>query len=430
MGRKKKSKKKPSGGKQQRSSGGKSKSSLYGDETQNSWAALVIVGVLVLVSAVVLGKYDFSEQLNSLWGSGPAASPKPEAKSKDQGPAVDFRELEPLQPMPAPQQLINYCDKNGKNCVDMYPWNIPKNKRSPLDKACEDVKPDHCKGNPRKRCQSNPGWMIVFCPKFCNACRLKDPKRRCTRKAYPSLQQPALTQPGDVAKRYENIVERWSQYEPVVMKDGDPYHVVFQNLLSDKESDTLVRWLEKLNPKRSTTQTNEWDEKAGVMKQAHNQARTSENAWCTGGCWRDPVIRRVTNRIARITDTPIANFESYQLVRYTKGQYYRTHSDCNSGDRQSTQTAGHRIFTFFIYLSDVEEGGHTFWPRLDVKVKPKKGAAAFWPDVQNVDPTRCDKRFDHHAMDVIKGTKYGANIWIHNFDYTTASHWGCTGSFT
>ena len=62
------------------------------------------------------------------------------------------------------------------------------------------------------------------------------------------------------------------------MKDGDPYHVVFQNLLSDKEADTLISWLEKLNPKRSTMQTDELDEKAGVMKQAHNQARTSENA--------------------------------------------------------------------------------------------------------------------------------------------------------
>ena len=28
----------------------------------------------------------------------------------------------------------------------------------------------------------------------------------------------------------------------------------------------------------------------------------------------------------------------------------------------------------------------------------------------------------------IKKTKYGANIWIHNFDYDTASHWGCTGA--
>lgn len=295
---------------------------------------------------------------------------------------------------------------------------------------CEDVRPSHCRGNPKKRCQQNPGWMVVFCPKFCNACRLKNPAKRCTLRSYPEEQRPSITQSGQVAERYENILERWSQYEPVLMKDGDPYHVVFQNFLSDSEADTLIGWLEKLNPKRSTTQTNEWDNSAGVMKQAHNQARTSENAWCTGRCWNDPVVRRVTNRIAQIAQVPIRNFESYQLLRYTKGQYYRTHSDCNNNDRAETQTAGHRIFTFFIYLSDVEEGGHTLFPRLDVKVKPKKGAAAFWPDVQNMNPKRCDKRYDHHAMDVIKGVKYGANIWIHNFDYTTASHWGCTGSFT
>lgn len=30
-------------------------------------------------------------------------------------------------------------------------------------------------------CENNPGWMIVNCPKSCNACHLRDPKVRCQR---------------------------------------------------------------------------------------------------------------------------------------------------------------------------------------------------------------------------------------------------------
>jgi hypothetical protein len=30
---------------------------------------------------------------------------------------------------------------------------------------------------------------------------------------------------------------------------------------------------------------------------------------------------------------------------------------------------------------------------------------------------------------VIKGTKFAANAWIHQFDYSEPNIWGCTGAF-
>jgi prolyl 4-hydroxylase len=35
--------------------------------------------------------------------------------------------------------------------------------------------------------------------------------------------------------------------------------------------------------------------------------------------------------------------------------------------------AGHRIYTMFLYFSDVEEGGETDFPDLGISVRPKKG---------------------------------------------------------
>jgi hypothetical protein len=50
------------------------------------------------------------------------------------------------------------------------------------------------------------------------------------------------------------------------------------------------------------------------------------------------------------------------VLRYKKGQYYRTHHDMSSQDNELA--CGPRILTFFLYLSDVQEGGGTNFPRL------------------------------------------------------------------
>ena len=86
--------------------------------------------------------------------------------------------------------------------------------------------------------------------------------------------------------------------------------------------------------------------------------------------------------------------------------------------------------TFFLYLSDVEEGGETYFNKLDLAVKPKKGRALVWPSVKDDEPDFWDDRMYHEAKDVIKGKKYAANHWIHLNDYMGPNKWGCTGSFS
>jgi prolyl 4-hydroxylase len=89
---------------------------------------------------------------------------------------------------------------------------------------------------------------------------------------------------------------------------------------------------------------------------------------------------------------------------------------------------GPRIYTLFLYLSDVEEGGETEFPSLGLRVTPRKGAAVLWPSVSDSDPDRRnDIRTMHQALPVIKGLKYAANIWIHMYDYKTQWHNDCTG---
>lgn len=127
-----------------------------------------------------------------------------------------------------------------------------------------------------------------------------------------------------------------------------------------------------------------------------------------------------------MTGIPQNNYESFQILRYQEGEFYRSHHDSSGSP---IKIAGHRILTFFLYLNDVEEGGETHFTRLGISVKPKKGRALVWPSVLNEDPTKSDVRMYHEAKTVLKGQKFAANHWIHQHDYINANLWGCSGGF-
>jgi len=118
------------------------------------------------------------------------------------------------------------------------------------------------------------------------------------------------------------------------------------------------------------------------------------------------------------------NFEDFQILRYELDQFYKQHHDFIL--HQVDRNPGPRILTFFLYLSDVEEGGETSFPKLNIKVKPKKGRVLLWPSVLSSNPESVDDRMDHEALPVIKGTKFAANAWIHLYDYMYPHSLGCT----
>jgi len=128
-------------------------------------------------------------------------------------------------------------------------------------------------------------------------------------------------------------------------------------------------------------------------------------------------------RMEKITGIPEANAENLQLLRYENSQFYQTHNDYIP--YQVDRPCGVRILTFYMYLTDVEEGGGTNFPIMDMTVQPKKGRAVLWPSVKNEDPNVKDARSDHQALPVIKGLKYGANAWIHMRDFKTPNAKGC-----
>jgi hypothetical protein len=143
--------------------------------------------------------------------------------------------------------------------------------------------------------------------------------------------------------------------------------------------------------------------------------RTSQGCWCSDNeCSRDPLTQEVTRRIENVTGVAVEHFEPFQVVKYDVGQFYKQHHDQNSG---AFTPQGTRVFTFFMYLSTPEAGGGTKFNDLGITVPAVRGNAVFWPSVADADPERDEPRTNHEALPVEAGSKFGANIWVHNHEY-------------
>ncbi len=168
-----------------------------------------------------------------------------------------------------------------------------------------------------------------------------------------------------------------------------PWAITFENFVTDEECDHLIQLGYKEEYKRSKDVGRK---QADGSYDAHEStSRTSENAWCSNKnknwkCREDPIVQRVMDRISNVTGVPTPNFEDFQMLKYEEGQFYRTHHDYI--EHQKDRASGPRILTFFLYLSDVEEGGGTGFNQLNggLVVNPKKGKALLWPSVMNYDP--------------------------------------------
>jgi len=288
-------------------------------------------------------------------------------------------------------------------------------------------------------CDANPTYMRTNCAPSCATCDLLDISHRCP---IEPGNEP-IWQPGDLNKLMENIVDdadgsgEWKRYNAKAMsrpknkRDGTlvegverdgPWIVILDNFVSTDEADRLVELGVKQGYERSADVGKEKPD--GSHDSQVSDARTSHNTWCQEkSCSEDELVVPVVERIGNVTRTGYNNSEYLQLLQYEPGQYYKQHHDY-IGHHQR-MPCGVRILTLFIYLNDVEEGGGTHFPLLDITVWPKKGSALLWPSVRDDTPEKKDGRTDHEALPVISGLKYGANAWIHSRNFKAAYAKNC-----
>jgi len=250
-----------------------------------------------------------------------------------------------------------------------------------------------------------------------------DYKKRCPK---PVNATPAVP-PGAMLRMFERAVSNFPEFEPEMLST-DPPVLVFEKFIKDEEIDALLKHTEG----RFVRSTASGGRKGDEFVPLTSEIRTSWTTWCDNKpCLEDPMVMQLTERMADVSLTPPNNSEFIQLLRY-KECPHPTHPDCQFYKRHhdtipelANMPCGPRVYTFFLYLSDVEEGGGTRFD-LGFTVQPKKGKAVIWPATHNDRPFEQDERTHHEALPVTKGIKYAANFWIHQYDYVTAHHQGCT----
>jgi len=294
---------------------------------------------------------------------------------------------------------------------------------------CKDKNPECTAWADRGECDVNPGYMKFSCAISCRTCEeATEPyEQRCRRK-YGHFTEQAVLKPFDLYRIFDQAANL-SQYGPR-MVHRDPPVLVFDNILSHEEADALAAIGENAGYERSSDAGQVQED--GSFDRVVSKSRTSENSWCNRKeCADDEMVMRIQNRLAEVSQVPYPNHEFLQMLRYQPGQYYVPHHDFIPG--HVAMPCGPRIMTFFLYLSEVEEGGFTAFSKLkdgdgnELKITPKKGSALLWPNVYNAEPFKKDPRTHHEAVPVKSGMKLAANAWIHMHNFREPNAGGCTG---
>ncbi|GFY79124.1 prolyl 4-hydroxylase subunit alpha-1 [Trichonephila inaurata madagascariensis] len=125
-----------------------------------------------------------------------------------------------------------------------------------------------------------------------------------------------------------------------------------------------------------------------------------------------PVIPRMYRRIEAITGLSSSSAEPFQMANYGLGGHFHLHMDVlPDTEKYFGPEMGNRVATWLTYMSDVNGGGATVFPRLNITVWPKKGSALFWHNVKSNGIG--DILTLHGACPVVTGSKWVTNVWFH-----------------
>jgi prolyl 4-hydroxylase len=156
----------------------------------------------------------------------------------------------------------------------------------------------------------------------------------------------------------------------------------------------------------------------------HDRAtRISKQAWLRDE--DDPVVMRISQKVASLSGYPIGNQEDLQVVCYRKGGYFRPHYDACDGDgsycSRMDGRGGPRILTYLIYLNDDFEGGGTVFPKLNIAIKPKKGKCVVFRNTLPSPDNRIILEALHGGSPVASGNKWICNKWVRGGSYSSTN---------
>lgn len=196
----------------------------------------------------------------------------------------------------------------------------------------------------------------------------------------------------------------------VALRVAQPVIALLEGLFSDEECDELIR-LSRAKLQRSTIVDPETGQDQVIDDRSSFGTffNLNENAF----------IAKLDRRIAEVMHKPIENGEGLQILNYTVGGEYKTHFDYfpldDPGSAAHIAKSGQRVSTLVIYLNDVERGGETVFPHVQLSVVPKKGSAVYFEYCNSLG--QVDAHTLHGGNPVEEGEKWIATKWMRQNTY-------------
>ena len=193
---------------------------------------------------------------------------------------------------------------------------------------------------------------------------------------------------------------------------SEPNIITVDDILSIEECDNILN--SNIYFKRS-------------MGFSYEKNKSEETEWRTSSTFSDMSgkYNLLRQRAVEISEMYFTNFkidithsEVVQLQKYDIGQQYKAHFDYFNHEGLYI-TDNDRCGSVIFYLNDAFVSGETVFPKLQIKIRPKKGSALFFDYQYNLD---INKLTLHAGVPVVMGQKTIATVWLHEKPYDTITH--------
>jgi len=226
--------------------------------------------------------------------------------------------------------------------------------------------------------------------------------------AQQAAQTVQTAQPGPLLEGNPPWLDAGDRRVQVLMTMQHPRVVMFGDLLSDDECDSLIAAAGERLSRSLTVETKTGGETL-------NQDRTSDGMFFERG--ENEVVRRVEARIARLLNWPVEFGEGLQVLRYRPGAQYRPHYDYFDPAEPGTPTilrrGGQRLGTLLMYLQEPQQGGGTIFPDVGLEVAARRGTGVYF-GYDRPDPST---RSLHGGSPVLAGEKWVATKWLREREF-------------
>jgi len=210
----------------------------------------------------------------------------------------------------------------------------------------------------------------------------------------------------EVVANSTRILSHRSVPPTAVVLSKDPFVYYIDNFLTNTECEYIIA---KAKPGLDAAKVSSSSE-GGVR----SQSRTNSLCWI----WPngDRGLEMIEDKICDLVACRPECTEAFQVIHYVNGQEYKPHWDAYDVDTkhgiENCKRGGNRIITTLLYLSDVEKGGSTSFPKLGIEVAAKKRRVCVFHNCRPGKQEVRDERTMHAGTPVLKGVKWAVNKWI------------------